>query len=128
MKRFTSILLLITFTAQVFAMDVYDEIANSIRSGDARQLATFFGATIDLTILTQEDVYSKTQAEQVVKDFFSKNPPKSFDIIHKGASPEGTQYAIGTLVTSTGKKFRTSFYIKNSGGKSILQELRIENE
>ncbi|MBL0104480.1 MAG: DUF4783 domain-containing protein [Bacteroidetes bacterium] len=128
MKRLTSILLLIAFTAQVFAMDVFDDIAFSIRSGDARQLATFFGPTIDLTILSQEDVYSKVQAEQVIKDFFSKNPPKSFDIIHKGASPEGTQYAIGTLVTTTGKKFRTSFYVKNTGGKNILQELRIETE
>ena len=109
-------------------MDVYDDIAFSIRSGDARQLATFFGPTIDLTILSQEDVYSKVQAEQVIKDFFSKNPPKSFEIIHKGASPEGTQYAIGTLVTTTGKKFRTSFYLKNTAGKNTLQELRIENE
>ncbi|MFN8166074.1 MAG: DUF4783 domain-containing protein [Bacteroidia bacterium] len=128
MKRITSILLLLAVCTQTFALDVYDEIAYSIRSGDAKQLATYFGPNIDLTILNQEDVYSKAQAEQVIKDFFVKNPPKSFDIIHKGASQEGTQYAIGTLTCANGKKYRTSFYIKNTGTRSILQELRIETE
>lgn len=109
-------------------MDVYDEISFSIRSGDSKQLSSFFGPTLDLTIINKEDVYSKAQAELVLKDFFSKNTPKTFTIIHKGASPEGTQYAIGSLVTTNGKTFRTSFYIKSSNGKNILQELRFESE
>ncbi len=113
---------------QSFALDVFDEIANSIRSGDAKQLSTYFGPTLDLTIINREDVYSKAQAEQVIKDFFSKNTPKSFTVIHKGSSPEGNQYAIGNLVTMTGKTYRTSFYFKNTGGKNVLMELRIESE
>jgi len=129
MKRISALLVVLLLTASsLFALDVYEEIANSIRSGDARQVATFFGNTIDLTLSDKENVYSKAQAELVLKDFFSKNPPKSFTIIHKGSSPEGTQYAIGKLVTANGKSFRVSFYVKGSNGKSILQELRIESE
>jgi hypothetical protein len=128
MKKITAIFAFLLIIGSSFAMDVYDEIAFAIRSGDAKQLSTYFGATIDLTIIDREDVYSKAQAEQVIKDFFSKNAPKTFSIIHKGSSPEGTQYAIGSLITSNGKAYRTSFYIKNSGGRSILQELRIELE
>ncbi len=127
MKKITRIfiLLLISFSS-AFALDVYEDVSNAIRSNDANQLATFFGTTLDLTILNQEDVYSKAQAELILKDFFSKNVCKSFTIIHKGSSPEGTQYAIGTLVTTTGKNFRVSFYIKSIQGKNILRELRIE--
>ncbi len=128
MKKISSLLALFLIIGSSFAMDVYDEISLSIRSGDAKQLSSFFGPTIDLTIINKEDVYSKAQAEQVIKDFFSKNTPKSFTIIHKGASPEGTQYAIGSLVATNGKTFRTSFYIKSSNGKNILQELRFESE
>lgn len=109
-------------------MDVFDEIAFAIRSGDSKQLSTYFNATLDLTILNREDVYSKAQAEQVIKDFFTKNAPKTFTIIHKGSSPEGTQYAIGNLVTSSGKTYRTSFYFKSTNGKNVLMELRIESE
>lgn len=128
MKELKKILLLLLLSSSVIAADIYDEIANSIRTGDAKQLATFFGNSIDLTIMEKENVYSNAQAEFILKDFFGKNPPKSFTILHKGSSPEGTQYAIGNLITSSGKTFRISFYIKNNSGKFVLQELRIETE
>ena len=103
-------------------------LANAIRSGDAKQISTFFGASLDLSILNQEDVYSKAQAELILRDFFSRNTPKSFEMLHKGASREGTQYGIGKLTTSAGKFYRVSFFIKNTGGRSLLQELRFEAE
>ena len=111
-----------------YALDSYDEVCNAIRSGDARQLATFFGSSVDLTVANQEDVYSKAQAELIIKDFFSKNPPKSFALLHKGSSREGTVYGIGKLTTTQGKVFRTSFFLKLSGGRYLVQELRFETE
>jgi hypothetical protein len=128
MKKIRLIIALISVGFMAVAADVYEDIGSTIRSGDAKQLAAYFENTIDLTVLNQENVYSKAQAEFVIKDFFTKNPPKSFTILHKGSSPEGTQYAIGTLVTTNGKNLRVSFYIKNSGGKPTIQELRIESE
>jgi len=126
MKKSTVFILLITLAVKVMALDIYEEISNAIRSGDSRQISTFFGNSLDMTIGNQEDVYSKAQAELVLRDFFAKNTPKSFLVNHKGSSKEGTLYAIGTLLTTSGKSFRTSFYLKSSGGKYILQELRIE--
>jgi len=108
--------------------DICEEIGSAIRGGDSKQLASYFGNTIDLTIMNREDSYSKTQAELIVRDFFSKNPPKSFSIIHKGSSKEGTLYAIGSLVTTKGTVFRTSFFTRQSGGKYLIQELRFETE
>ena len=128
MNKLKKILFLLFLSTQLFALDIYDDIANSIRNGDARELAVFFGNTIDLQIIDQENVYSKAQAELILKDFFIKNQPKSFTILHKGSSPEGTQYVIGNLTTTKGKSFRTSFHLKTINGRSVLQELRIENK
>jgi len=121
------LLLSILIAAATFA-DVYDEIGNAIRTGDAKQIANFFSSSIDLTILNQEDVYSKSHAEILIKDFFSKNPPKSFTVVHKGSSKEGTLFAVGNLTTKDGKTYRTSFVLKSNQGKYLIQELRFENQ
>ncbi|HKR04292.1 MAG TPA: DUF4783 domain-containing protein [Bacteroidia bacterium] len=125
--RLSLILTLISFSLFA-ALDVFDNISSAIRTGDARQLSRFFNTNVDLTILNQEEVYSKAQAEQIVKDFFSKNTPKSFTIIHNGLSKEGSKYAIGNLVTVQGSNYRTYLYIKQSGGAEYIQELRFEKE
>jgi len=109
-----------------FIGDAFDNISSAFRAGDARQLAAYFGPTIDLTLMEREEVYSKGQAEIMLKDFFTKNPPKAFQLVHKGSSQEGTQYGIGQLTSNNGKEFRITFNTRNTNGKIILNELRIE--
>jgi hypothetical protein len=118
--------LLATFTS--FAkIDPYEDIANSIRSGDAKSVSKYFSNSVDLTLISQEDVYSKAQAEQIIKDFFNKNTPRSFTIIHKGESKDGAKYAIGNMATSNGN-YRVYFYFKVSGTVVNIQELRFMKE
>jgi len=112
----------------VASLDVFDDIANAIRSGDSKSISRYFDTTVDLTIIDQEEVYSKVQAEQIMRDFFSKNTPKSFAIIHKGESREGARYAIGSMVTAQGITYRTYFYIKQQGSTVIVKELRFMKE
>ena len=122
------IILFLLSSTSLRALDIYEDFANAIRSGDARQVSVYFGNTIDLTLLNQEDIYSKAQAEQILRDFFGKNSPKSFSLVHKGSSQEGTLYGIGTLIASNAKTYRVSFYMKSVNGKNSLLELRIESE
>ncbi|HNR49531.1 MAG TPA: DUF4783 domain-containing protein [Bacteroidia bacterium] len=129
MKRTLQLLLsLMMVFAVAKAADVFDDIGSAIRTGDARQIARYFNNNVDLTVFNQEEVYSKAQAEMVLKDFFSKNSPKSFTIIHRGVSKEGARYAIGTLTTTQGQNIRTYFFFKESGGMAYIQELRFEKE
>ena len=109
-------------------VDINDDISTAIRSGDARQIASFFNTSVDLTIMSQEDVYSKAQAESLVRDFFSKNPVKSFTIVHKGSSKDGILFMVGNYVSANGKTFRTSIVMKSTQGKYLVQELRFENQ
>jgi hypothetical protein len=107
--------------------NVLESIAAAIQAGNARQLAQHFDQNVDITVYNKEEMYSKTQAEMVIKDFFAKNAPVSFKIIHKGASSQGSEYAIGTLVTAVGT-FRTYIYIKQKGTTYLIQEIRFEKD
>ncbi len=107
--------------------DVIDDITGAIRSGNPKNISKFFIDNIDLKVIEQEDVYSKEQAEMILKDFFSKHPVKSYTVAHKSDPKNGSQYVIGTLETANGK-FRTYFLIKTVGSQSLIQLFRIETE
>ncbi len=122
----TLITLFLTMTL-ITKADIISDIASAIRSGNAREIAKFFNTNVDLTLLTQEEVYSKTQAEQVLQDFLSKNPPRSFVVVHQGTKV-GAKYAIGTYVSNQGVTYRVYFFVKQSGTGEVIQDLRFEKE
>lgn len=122
------LILLLTVGSVTAKADILSDIGNAIRSGDAHSVARYFSTTVDLTILSQEEVYSKAQAEQVLRDFFLKNTPRSFELIHKGVSKEGAKYAIGTLTTTQGTQYRTYFFVKQTSTGEFVQELRFEKQ
>ena len=121
------ILFVLSLTTTISSADVIDDIAAAIRSGNPKNISKYFIENIDLKIIEQEDVYSKQQAEMILKDFFTKHPVKSFTIAHKSEAKNGSQYVIGALETTNGK-FRTYFLIKTTGGQTLIQQFRIETE
>ena len=118
----------VLFHAFAPVVDAGDDAVAAVKTGNAREVAKYFAENVDLKILDKEDVYSKAQAELILKDFFTKNPVKSFTLLHKGTSKNGDQFAIGTYETSSGKKFRTYFLFKKDGAKLLIQQLRFESQ
>ena len=106
--------------------DIPTEIINAFKTGNSEQLAKYFNNSVELLILTNENVYNKTQAKQIVKDFFSTHTPSGFTIIHEGGK-QGSNFAIGKLTTNNGT-FRVYVLLKLSNSKQYIQQLRIENE
>jgi hypothetical protein len=106
-------------------MDLVDDIAIAIRTGNAKEISKYFADNVDLKVLEQENVYSKAQAELIVKDFFAKHPVKGFTVVHKSAPKNASQFAIGTLDTGTGK-YRVHYLMKTSGVRTTVTQLRIE--
>ncbi len=102
----------------------FTEIINAIKTGNASEVSKFFDNTVEITFPGKSNSYSRSQAELVLHDFFSKNPAKSFQVIHKSEN-EGSQYCIGNLETANGI-FRTTIFLKQKGDKQVLQELRFE--
>ncbi|HET6244023.1 MAG: DUF4783 domain-containing protein [Bacteroidetes bacterium] len=104
-----------------------EAIAQAFKSGNAKELSKYFSPNVELKVFNKEDVYSKTQAEIIVKDFFTKNPPKNYVEVHNGTSKAGAQYIIGQLTTANGT-FRINYFLKKSSDSYFIQELRFEEE
>ena len=101
-------------------------ITKAINDGDANTLGQFFDETVEIAILDSEDMYSKTQAIAKVKAFFDTTKPKSFKEMHQGTSKgQDSQYCIGNLTAGNGT-YRVYIYMKVSGGKTVIQELRFD--
>lgn len=105
--------------------DISDDVVSAFKDGDAVQLSKFFNSTIEVTLLEEESVFSKMQAEQVLRDFFKRNKVKSFQLLHKSNTTRNASYAIGTLYTGKGN-YRTYYSINRLASNSYIKELRIE--
>jgi len=127
MKKILWLVLFLLLIAQSgFSSDIPGEIVSSFNSGNAAKLSQYFNQTIELTFFEKEEIYSKTQAEIILRDFFAKNPPKQFKILHEGGK-ESSKYAIGQYISNT-KTFRITFLLKTINSKVFIHQLRIEND
>lgn len=108
-------------------LDVPPKIYDAMKVGNATELAKYFNSSVELVILDKEDIYSKQQAEQIVKSFFEKNKVKSFSLLHQGGK-EGAKYAICNLENTAGKVYRVYFLIKETSGNPLIHQMRIEVE
>jgi len=107
--------------------DVIEDIATEIRGANSTTLSGYFNETVDLTLLDNEGTYSKSQAELIMKDFFTKNPPDTFEINHQGSSNKGSIYAIGTYVT-TDNSYRNYILLKKISGDLKITQFRLEED
>ncbi len=124
---FTPLLLLSVLMLSSFSLQSngIDEVIKSLRSGNASELAKHLDDNVELTLPDKSDNYSKAQAQVILKDFFSNNAVRGFELKHKGDSPGG-HYCIGTLQTGSGS-FRTNVFMKVKGSKEVVREIRFQS-
>jgi hypothetical protein len=118
-------LLCVAFTSK---LDLISEISAAFRAGDAKAISNHLGSHVDLTVTGKQEMYSKAQAEQVLRDFFSKHPPKSFSIKSKSNDNASKPYGIGSYIDTNGQKYRVYFLVKRIGNQSFIHQLSIEHE
>lgn len=118
---------LIAHTGWMHQSDTVEVITKSIETANVKEISKYLNSTVILSILDDENVYSKTQSEMILKNFFSKYPPTQVRLRHTGSSLEGMQYAICTYKTSS-SSFRLFFYMKQTGSSTLINELRVEPE
>jgi hypothetical protein len=125
-QKIIILFILLLGTMRSFSTEIPGEIVSAFKSGNATQLAKYFNQTIELTLFEKEEIYSKTQAEIILRDFFSNNPPNQFQIIHQGGK-ETSKFAIGSLVSGT-NKYRITLLLKTVNTGVLIYQLRIEYE
>ncbi len=123
---FPLVLFFLHFVPQMqMQADIAEELAIDFRQGNSKEIAKSFGNSVELIIIDQEDVYNKAQAEQILKDFFLKNPPTKSSIIHKLSNNPNYRLTILSLITKT-EKFRVTVTMKKFSNNFLINELRIE--
>lgn len=104
-----------------------DHVASLIRQGNIHQLSGLFAENVEVSILGDENIYSRTQTELILDKFFSENRPISVKTVHKVNS--NPNYQFGVLIMNSDKGvYRIAFTLKNIAGSLALIEFRIEAE
>jgi len=124
--KFSLLIAALTAVMSVSA-DTFDDVANALKSGNAKEVVNFFNTNVALTILTEEGLYSKPQAEIMLRNFFAQRPPKNVTIQHRGSSAQGARYAVAVYECNEGR-YRAYMFMKNAGNGMLIHELRIEKE
>ncbi len=101
-----------------------EDIVGALKTGNATQLSRYFDIRVDITLPDKSDNYSRAQAEMIIRDFFSYNNVRSFEIKYKGEN-NGSKYCIGTLKTKNGD-YRTKLFMKQKDSRQVLQEIAFQ--
>jgi hypothetical protein len=101
-----------------------DDVVFALKSGNASQLSRYFDTRVDISLPDKSDNYSRTQAEMILRNFFSNSGVTNFEAKYKGES-NGTKYCIGTLQTRNAA-YRTKLFMKEKAGKHWVQEITFQ--
>lgn len=114
------------FTPPAQAPVALDDVCRAIGSGDVANLTAIMDAEVELSIMNEEELYSKAAATEALKTFFTAFSPTSFGKVHQGTSKSNdAEYCIGTLTTNKGS-FRVYIYVARRGSSVFLQELKFD--
>ena len=108
------------------ALNLPDEIVQAFVNGDAKVISKYFNTSVELIFSENQGVYSKAQAEQMLKTFFSNNASANrkftFKHLHSSTNRDNIQYHIGQLDTGKGS-YRVTIHIKDQR----ITQMRIES-
>ncbi len=101
-----------------------NEIVQAFKKGNAADVTSTLDNSVEITMDSGNNTYTKQQASKIISDFFSRNKVSDFKVLHQSESG-GTAYCIGNLSTSGGT-YRLTLFAKGKNGKTLLQEIRFE--
>ena len=111
----------------VLQADFLADMSTFFKSGNAKEIARNFSSSVELSIINNGDVYSKAQAEQILRDYFVKHNPTNSTIVHQINTNPNLRFGILNLDTRQGK-FRVSVTSKKVNNVFLITELRIDAE
>lgn len=106
--------------------NVFVPIAKYIERGDADCLSAWFAKNIEINVMGNASNCSKTQARQILRNFFADYTPKSFAIIYKSGSYP-MRYAVGNL-EGGGNLFTVTILVKINNSGNYIEQLKIEKK
>ncbi len=132
MKKF--ILFVVSCTLTFFTVQAQtsrspmEDVVNAIKNNRIEDMSKYFDNIVPVTINNTQTIYSRNQAEVVLKDFFDRNIPKDFLIMDNGSPNNTTKFIIGNLITPSGTKYNVYILMKLKDNSYLLQEIRLNKE
>jgi hypothetical protein len=131
-----NIVIIITFCLTVWLLNkdtfaaiepsgLVESIAATIKAGNSKELAKYFGPTVEIILPGSDGAFSKAQAEMIIKDFFVKSAPVSFVVNQKGNSAGGAQFIIGTYKTKS-ETLNVYILLKPVSNLLMIQQMHFE--
>jgi len=111
--------------AVAFQGDIVDTLSALFKAANSKEISKSFSSTVELGVNEEEDVYPKAQAEQIIREFFTKNPPLSSSVVHLINTNPNYRFGVLALNTKNGK-FRVAVTLKKTANTFSITELRIE--
>lgn len=133
MKRPSSIIIFISLimmnlsAINASGQNASDDVVAAIKAGNSKMLANYFGNAVEISLPDKDGTYSKSQAEMIMKDFFTNHPPVSFIVNQKGASTGGSKFIIGTYKSGS-IIYKVYLLLKSSGQTYTLQQIQFEED
>ena len=125
--KFTFIIFALAFFSQESKSQSFpQEIVKATQQGDANNLASHFNDKIELILPERSGVFSKEQAQFIMRDFFNDHKPTSFQVNHEGVR-DNSAYVIGRYVCSK-DQFRFYFLTKNVDNKTVIIQIRVDKQ
>jgi hypothetical protein len=123
------VLILLTqmFNPMAIEGDIVDTMSSLFKSANSKEISKNFSSSVELKINEEEDVYSKAQAEQILRDFFTKSAPVNSTVVHLINTNPNYRFGVLSLSTKNGK-FRVAITLKKVSNTFYITELRIEPE
>ncbi len=127
-KILTCIFAGLFFFIQATGQPEVDDVSKALRGGNVSYIARHFDNLVEISISNEQSTYSKTQAERVLENFFTKNKIKEFVVRHKGGNEsENVIFLIGDLSTAQGS-YRVYLMFKRKKDNSFsLMEMRFDS-
>jgi len=107
--------------------DPFDPIIKAIQESDAKSLSASFNITIELSLPDNENTYSASQGEMVMKDFFKKFPPDSFTIIQKGITDSISKFAIGNYLSGS-RIYQVYIDLRKEKERFLIYKIKFEEK
>lgn len=107
--------------------ELADRIKVSLKSGNYKLLSTCLDHQIELIIDSDKIDFQKipaTQAEQIFKSFFQRNPPVSFQYVYQGSSNKDLRYSVGSFKSRKKDYLVYMLLKKTSSNKYVINTLQ----
>lgn len=122
-----SVVLLLLFKSLSVQVDPIDRVTELLGQGNVTELSKLLAPDVEMTVIDQEDSYSKLQATAVLTKFFDAHKPKQIKLLHKVNSNKKFLFGVAIL-SSTRGPYRIAYMLSETGKGTQIVELRIEIE